>query len=70
MAWSPQEENLLPQFVGLIITTCSNAIDIVKWELLVAVDHSQLRTMVSEMVDPIEWPLPPLFTGQYSLSAT
>ena len=28
-------------------------------QLLVVVDHSQLRTMASEMVDPIDWPLRP-----------
>ena len=27
-------------------------------ELPVTVDHSQLRTMASEMVNPIDWPLP------------
>ena len=39
-------------------------------QLLVAVNHNQLCTMASEMVDPINWPLPPHFTGQYSLSTT
>ena len=38
-------------------------------EVLVAVDHNQLRTMASETVDPIDWSHPhPL--GQYSLSAS
>ena len=29
-------------------------------ELLVVVDHNQLRTMVPETVDPIDWSYPPL----------
>ena len=39
-------------------------------QILVAGDHSQLWTMASETADPIDWPLPPPFTGQYPLSAT
>ena len=39
-------------------------------ELLVAVDHNQLRTMASETVNPIDWSLPPPYTGQYPLSST
>ena len=45
-------------------TTCSNATEVAKWgahscsgELSVAVGHSQLWTMASEMVDPIHWPV-------------
>ena len=30
----------------------------------VAVDYNQLRTTASKTADPIEWPLPPPFTGQ------
>ena len=30
-----------------------------QWEPLVAVDYNQLRTMSSEMVDPIDWSHPP-----------
>ena len=32
-------------------------------QLLVTLDHSQQRTMTSETVDPIDWPLALLFTG-------
>ena len=38
--------------------------------LLAAADHSHLRTMASETVDPINQQLPALFTGQYLLSVT
>ena len=38
-------------------------------ELLVAVNHNQLRTMASETVDPIDWSHPHP-QGQYPLSAT
>ena len=37
-------------------TTCSNLVKYPNAELLVAVDHNQLRTMASETVDPIDWP--------------
>ena len=39
-------------------------------QLLVADNHSQLWTLVSETEDRIVWPLPPPFTGQCPLSAT
>ena len=29
--------------------------EVAQWELLVTVDHNQLRTMASETVDPIDW---------------
>ena len=32
--------------------------EVAQWELLVAVDHNQLRTMASETVDPINWSHP------------
>ena len=53
-------ENLLPQICGviyklLVVMLSKQPIG----RLPVAVDHSQLRTMVSENVDPIDWPLPP-----------
>ena len=48
-------ENLLPQNDGQLSTTCSNLLKYPNGELLVAVDHNQLRTMASEMVDPIDW---------------
>ena len=38
--------------------------------MAVADDPSQLQKMASEMVDPVDWPLPPPFTEQYPLSAT
>ena len=40
-------------------TTCSNILKQHNWELLVAVDDNQLRTMASETVDPINWSHPP-----------
>ena len=46
MARSLPLENLLPQNVVSIINYL---------QLLVAVNHNQLRTMASEMVDPIDW---------------
>ena len=49
----PPEESLLPPFVGSII----NYFEVSNGQLLVAVDHSQLRTMASEIVDPIHCPL-------------
>ena len=51
-------ENLLPQNVGSIITTCSNVLKQPNGELLVAVNHNQLRTMASETADPIDWSHP------------
>ena len=46
-------------------TTCCNLLTLPNGELLVAVDHNQLRTMASETVDPIDWSHPPPYTGQY-----
>ena len=43
-------ENLPPQNVS---TTFSNVLKQPNGELLVAVNHNRLRTMASEMVDPI-----------------
>ena len=40
-------------------TTCSNVLKQPNGELLVAVDHNQLRTMASETVDPTYWSHPP-----------
>ena len=40
-------------------TTCSNVLKQPNGELLVAVNHNQLRTMASETVDPIDWSQPP-----------
>ena len=44
---------------GQLSTTCSNVLKHPNGELLVAVNHNQLWTMVSEMVDPIDWLHPP-----------
>ena len=62
MAKSLPVENLLQQNVS---TACSNFTEVAHGELLVAVNHNQLRTMTSEMVDPIDWSHPPLYTVQY-----
>ena len=59
MARSLPVENLLPQNVGSLSTTCSNVLKQPNGELLVAVNHNQLRTMESETVDPIDWSHPP-----------
>ena len=44
---------------GQSSTTCSNPLKQPNGELPVAVKQSQLRTMASKTVDPIDWPLPP-----------
>ena len=44
---------------GQLSTTCSNVLKQPNGELLVAVNHNQLRTMASETVDPIDWSHPP-----------
>ena len=59
MARSLPMENLLLQNVGQLSTTCSNELKQPTGELLVAVNHNQLRTMASETVDPIDWSHPP-----------
>ena len=59
MARSVPVENLLPQNVYQSSTTSSNLLKQPNGELLVSVDHGQLRTMASEMVDPIDWSHPP-----------
>ena len=38
-----------------LLTTCSNVLKQPNGELLVAINHNQLRTMASETVDPIDW---------------
>ena len=53
-------ENLLPQNVESVINYI-HAVMLLKkpnGELPVAVDRSQLRTLASEKVDPIDWQLP------------
>ena len=42
---------------------------VIYWELLVAVNHNQLRTMASETADPIGWSHPHP-QGQYPLNST
>ena len=44
---------------GHFSTTSSNLLKQSNAELLVAVNHDQLRTMPSETVDPIDWSHPP-----------
>ena len=44
---------------GQLSTACSNLLKYPNGELLVAVDHNQLRTIASAVVDPIEWSHPP-----------
>ena len=66
MARSRPVENILPQNVKSISTTSSNLLKQPNVELLVAVDHNQLRTMASETVDLIVWSHPhPL--GKYPM---
>ena len=43
---------------GQLSTICSNVLKQPNGELLVAVNHNQLRTMASETVDPIDWSHP------------
>ena len=40
-------------------TTFHNAAEVAQWELLFAVNPSQVRTIASENLDQIDWPLPP-----------
>ena len=44
---------------GQLSTTFSNLLKQPNGELLVAVDHNQLRTIASETVSPIDWLHPP-----------
>ena len=44
-------------------TTFSNVLKDPNRQLLVAVNHIQLRTMASLSVDPIDWPLPQPIAG-------
>ena len=54
---------------GQLSTTCSNVLKQPNGELLVAVNHNQLRTMASETADPIDWSYPHPH-GQYPMSAS
>ena len=53
------QENLLPQNAVSIINYLQELLKQPNGELLVAVNHNQLRTMASETVDPIDWSHPP-----------
>ena len=55
----PSGESTATECEGQLSTTCSNVLKQPNGELLVTVNHNQLRTMVSEMVDPIDWSHPP-----------
>ena len=44
---------------GQLSTTCSNVLTQPNGELLVAVNHNQLRIMAAETVDPMDWSHPP-----------
>ena len=55
----PVENIYYHRMWGQLSTTCSNVLKQPKGELLVAVNHNQLRIMVSETVDPIDWSHPP-----------
>ena len=59
MARSLPVENLLGQNVGSIINYLQWWLKLPNGELLVAVNHNQLRTMASETVNPIDWSHPP-----------
>ena len=63
MAKSLPVENLLPQNVGSIINYLQLLLKQPNGELLVAVNHNQVRTMASETVDPIDCSHPPPYTG-------
>ena len=53
------EESTTTESGGQLSTTFSNVLKQPNGELLVAVNHNQLRTMASETVDPINWSHPP-----------
>ena len=44
---------------GQLSIICSNVLKQPNRELIVAINHNQLRTMASETVDPIDWLHPP-----------
>ena len=58
------------EFVGQLSTTCSYATAVAQWELLVAVDRIQLRTMASEKGRPNWLAVTPTIKGQYLIHAT
>ena len=52
---TPSGETTTTECGGQLWTTCANLLKQPNGELLVAVNHNQLRTMASETVDPIDW---------------
>ena len=65
MVRSPPEEILYYNcLLGQLSTTFNISTEVQQWQLLVAVDHRQLRIKASVKIVPINWPLPPPFTGE------
>ena len=62
IARSPQRRTYYQYLWGQLSTTCSNVTVQPHEQRLVAADGSQLRTMLSETADPIDFLLPSLFT--------
>ena len=58
MAGSPQSRISPYCYVKYQLRICGIGIEVVQWQLLVAVDHSQLHIMASDTVDPVEFLLP------------
>ena len=60
MARSHQEEDYYYHLLwGQLSTTCSDATEVAQWAAPSCSQPQQLRTMPSEKVDLIDWPLPP-----------
>ena len=62
MVKSHPMENLLPQKWDQLSTTYRNATEVAQWgapSWAMESFHSEIRTMSSETVDSIDWPLPP-----------
>ena len=68
----PSVENLLPPFVGSIISyVCSNATEVAQLAAPSCNRRQPAARMTSETVDPIDWSLPTIqFMGQYPLIAS
>ena len=54
--------------VMLLLTGCTNSTEVAQLTVKSAIDHSLLRTMASETVDPLDWPLHPTLyrSGRYA----
>ena len=63
MARSPQKIFCYHWLWGQLSTTFSNATEVSQWSTPSCSQHNQLRTIASETVDPIYWPLPPTLMG-------